>query len=81
MWHIWKTGGVYTGFWWGDLKKKTLGRPRHRWEDNIKIDLQEVGWGGMNWSDLAQDRDRWHALVNAVINLGGSTNAGSFSTS
>jgi len=50
-------------------KKKTLGRPTHRWEDNIKIDLQEVGWGGMKWSDLAQDRDRWHALVNAVINL------------
>jgi hypothetical protein len=69
MWHIWKTGGVYTVFWWGDLKKK-LGRPRHRWEDNIKIDLQEVEWGGMNWSDLAQDKDRWHVLVNAVINLG-----------
>jgi hypothetical protein len=69
MWHVWKTGRVHTGFWWGDLKK-TLGRPRNRWEDNIKIDLQEVGWGGMNWGDLAQDRDRWHALVNAVINLG-----------
>jgi len=54
----------------GIPEKKTLGRPRHRWEDNIKIDLQDVGWGGMNWSDLAQDRDRLHVLVNAVINLG-----------
>jgi hypothetical protein len=40
-----------------------LGRPRHRWEDNIRRDLQEVGYGGMDWIDLAQDRDRWQALV------------------
>jgi hypothetical protein len=46
-----------------------VGRPRHRWEDNIKMDLREVGWGGVNWSELAQDRDRWQALVNAVVNL------------
>ena len=45
------------------------GRPRHRWEDNIKKDLQEVGCGGMNWIGLAQDRHRWQALVNAVMNL------------
>ena len=45
------------------------GRPRHRWEENIKIVLQEVGWRGMNWIDLAQDRDRWRALVNAVMKL------------
>jgi hypothetical protein len=50
--------------------KRPLGRPRLRWEDNIKIDLQEVGWGNMNWIDLAQDRNRWWALVNAVVNLG-----------
>jgi hypothetical protein len=49
--------------------RRPLGRPRHRWEDNIKIDLQEVGWGGMDWIDMAQDRDRWRALVNAVMNL------------
>ena len=49
--------------------KRPLGRPRHRWEDNIKMDLQEVGCGGMEWIELAQDRDRWLALVNAVMNL------------
>jgi hypothetical protein len=49
--------------------RRPLGRPRHRWEDNIKIDLQEVGWAGMNWIDMAQDRDRWRAVVSAVMNL------------
>jgi len=49
--------------------KRPLGRPRHRWEDNIKMDLQEVGCWGMGWMRLAQDRDRWWALVNAVMNL------------
>jgi hypothetical protein len=49
--------------------RRPLGRPRRRWEDNIKMDLQEVGWGGMDWIDMAQDWDRWRALVNAVINL------------
>ena len=48
--------------------KRPLGRPRCRWED-IKIDLQEVGCGSMDWIELAQDRDRWRALVNAVMNL------------
>jgi hypothetical protein len=49
--------------------KRPLGRPRRRWEDNIKMDLQEVGCGGIDWIELAQDRDRWRALVNAVMNL------------
>jgi len=49
--------------------KRSLGRPRHRWEDNIKMDLQELGCGGMDWIELAQDRDRWRALVNAVMNI------------
>jgi hypothetical protein len=49
--------------------KRSLGRPRCRWEDNIKACLQEVGCGGMDWIELAQDRDRWRALVNAVLNL------------
>jgi hypothetical protein len=49
--------------------KRPLGRPRHEWEDNIKMDLHKVGWGSMEWIDLAQDRDGWRALVNAVMNL------------
>ena len=50
-------------------KKRLLGSPRRRWEDYIKMDIQEVGFGGMDWIDLAQDRDRWRALLNAVMNL------------
>ena len=49
--------------------KRPLGRPRRRWEDNIKLDLQEVGGDGGNWMELAQDRDRWRALVNMVMNF------------
>jgi hypothetical protein len=49
--------------------KRPVGRPRHRWKGNIKIVLQEVGFGGMDWIELAQDRDRWRALANAAMNL------------
>jgi hypothetical protein len=49
--------------------KRPLWRPRRRWEDNIKMDLQEIGYGVMDWIDLAQDRDRWRVLVNAVMNI------------
>jgi len=49
--------------------KRPLGRPRRRWEDNIKMDLQEVGCGGMDWIEMAWDRDGWRTLVNAVMNL------------
>jgi hypothetical protein len=49
--------------------KRPLGRLRRRWVDNIKMDLREKGWGGMDWIDLAQDRDQWRALVNTVMNL------------
>jgi hypothetical protein len=48
--------------------KRPLGRPKHKWED-IGVDLQEVGWGSMDWIDLAQDRDRWRAIVSTVKNL------------
>jgi hypothetical protein len=49
--------------------KRRLGSPRRRWVDSIKMDVREVGWGGMDWIDLAQDRDQWRALVNKVMNL------------
>jgi hypothetical protein len=49
--------------------KSPLGRPRPRWVDNIKMDLREIGWCGMDWIDLAQDRDHWRALVNMIMNL------------
>jgi len=60
------------GFCGEPEEKRPLVRARHRWEDNIKMDLQDVGWEGMDWIDLAQDRDRWRALVNAVMNQSGS---------
>jgi hypothetical protein len=49
--------------------RRPLGRPRHRWEDAIKMDLREIGLGSVDWIQLAQDRDRWRALVNTVMNL------------
>ena len=49
--------------------KRPFGRPRRRWEDNIKMDFQEEGCGGMDWINVAQDSDRWRSLVNEVINL------------
>jgi hypothetical protein len=49
--------------------KRPLGRPRRRWENNIKLDLREIGWGVMDWIDLAEDRDQWKALVYSIMNL------------
>jgi hypothetical protein len=49
--------------------RRPLERSRRTWDDNIKMDLQEVGWGGVDWINLAQDRDRWRTLVNTVMNL------------
>jgi len=49
--------------------KRPIGRPRRGWEDNINVDLQEVGCRGMDWTDLAQDRNGWRALVNAIMNI------------
>jgi hypothetical protein len=61
MWHAWTRGEVFTGLW--------LGRPRRRWEDNIKLDLREIRIDGANWIRLAQDRVQWRAFVNTVMNL------------
>jgi hypothetical protein len=49
--------------------KRALGITRRRWEDDIRVDLREIGWGGMDWIDLGQERDQWRALVNTVMNL------------
>jgi hypothetical protein len=62
-------------------RKKPLRRPRRRWVDNIKIDIREIRWDGMDWIDLVQDRDQWRALVNTVMNLRVSKNAGKFLSS
>jgi hypothetical protein len=61
--------GMNIGFWCESQKERQLGRPGRRWEDNIKMELGEIGWGGMDWIDLAEDRDQWRALVNTVMNL------------
>ena len=61
--------GVYRVLVGNPEGKRPLGRHRRRWEDNIKMELQEVGCGGMDWLELAQDRDRWEALVNVVMNF------------
>jgi hypothetical protein len=60
--------GVYRGLVRKPERKRPLGRPSGRWEDNIKMDFQKVGCRGMNWIELAQDRDRWQSIVNKVIN-------------
>jgi hypothetical protein len=60
---------VHIGYWWESQKERPLGRPRRRWVDNIKMDLREIGWDGMDWIELAQDRDQWRAVVNTVMNL------------
>jgi hypothetical protein len=57
---------MHIGYWWESQKER---RPRRRWVNNIKMNLREIGWYGMAWIDLAQDRDQWRALVNTVMNL------------
>jgi len=80
-WHVARMGkwrGVYRVLVGRPEGKRLLGRLMHRWEDNIKMNLQEVGCGGMDWIELAEDRNRWWALVNAVMNIRVSYNAGNF---
>jgi len=70
--HVARTGerrGVYRFLVGKPEGKRPLGRSRRRWEDNIKLDFQEVGFGSMNWIDVAQDREWWGALVNTIMNL------------
>jgi hypothetical protein len=61
--------GIYRDLMGKAEGRRTLGRPRRRWEDNIRVDLQKVGCGGMDWIELVQDRDRWRTVANAVINF------------
>ena len=72
--------GVYRVLMGKPEGKRRLGRSRRRWEDNIKMDLQEVGYGDVDWIELAQDRDKWRELVNAVMNLRVPQIAGNFFT-
>jgi hypothetical protein len=70
MWHAWgRRRGVYRVLVGRLEGKRPLGRPRRRWEDNIKMDLREKGVDGTNWIRLAQDRVQWRAFVNTVMNL------------
>jgi hypothetical protein len=69
--HVARIGisGIYSGIRWETRRKETTRRFKHRWEDNIKMDIRDNGWDGMDRINLAQDRDQWRALVNAVMNL------------
>jgi hypothetical protein len=65
MWHAWERRENCTIFWWGKPEgKRPLGRPLRRWEDGIGMGLGVIGWGRVEWIQLAQDRDRWRAVVN-----------------
>jgi hypothetical protein len=65
---MWETRNAYRILVGKPEKKRPLGRPRRRWMDNIKMDLEEIGWDGRDWIELVQDRDQWRALVNTVMN-------------
>jgi hypothetical protein len=69
MWHAWERRNVYRVLVGKPEGERPLERPRRRWEDGLKMDLREIGWGSVEWIHLAQDRDHWRVLVNAVMNL------------
>jgi hypothetical protein len=69
MWHAWEKRDVYKVLVGKPEGKRPLGRPRRRWEHGIRMDLREIGLGGVDCIRLAQDRDQWRAVVNAVMNL------------
>jgi hypothetical protein len=61
---------MHIGYWWGNPEgKRPLVRPRRMWADNIKLDLREIEWDSVDWIDMAQDRDKWRALENTVLNI------------
>jgi hypothetical protein len=71
-WHVARVvrRRMHTEFWTGKSEgNRPLGKPRRRWEDNIKIDLIEIGWGGIDWIHLTQDKEQWWALVNMLMTL------------
>ena len=81
MWRVWVMRGGFIGYWWGNRKEKDhSGRPRRRWVNIIRMDLQDVGCGYMDWIRLAQDRDRWRTLLSAATNLRVSWKTGNFLT-
>jgi hypothetical protein len=67
--HMGEERNVYSVLMGKPERNKPLERPRHRWEDGIRMDLREIGWGSVDWIQLALDRDQWRALVNTVMNL------------
>jgi hypothetical protein len=70
MWHTWERREKCTGVWWESPKERDdLEDQGVKWEDGIRMDLREIGLGGVDWIRLAQDRDRWRAVVSAVRNL------------
>jgi hypothetical protein len=69
MYRVWGSRSVYRVLVGKPEGKKPLGRPRLSWEDNITMDIQELGCGGIDWIELAQDRERWRSRVNVVMNL------------
>jgi hypothetical protein len=69
MWHAWEERNVYKVLMGKQEGKRPLEKPRHRWEDGIRMDLREIGWGSVEWIQLDWDRDRWWGVVNTVMNL------------